>query len=140
MIERARKEDVEDVYHLICKLEEEVFDKEIFSKVYNENIENLNNYYYVYKIENTCVGFISLHSKQLLHHNGKTGEIVELVVDDTYRNQHIGQQLLNYVENIAKELGLLEIDLSSNIKRTRAHSFYEKHGYVRNHYNLVKKL
>lgn len=131
-------EDSMEVYSLICALEETVFDKNTFLKIYQENI--IDHHYYVYKIDNQCVGFISLHVKQTLHHNGTTGEIIELVVEKKYRSQHIGEQLLNYVENVAKELGLLEIDLSSNIKRTRAHSFYEKHGYVRNHYNLVKKL
>lgn len=140
MIIPAQAQHVKDVYRLICLLENEEFDYTQFEKVYQENIANPNTYYFVYKEDNQCVGFISLHSKQVLHHNGKTGEIIELIVDDRYRNQHIGEQLLNYVEHVARELKLSEIDLSSNMKRTRAHSFYEKHGYVKNHYNLVKIL
>lgn len=140
MIEEAKKEDVEAVYRLICNLEEEVFDKIKFIEIYKQNIENPDIQYYIYRKDNHCVGFISLYSKQLLHHNGKTGEIVELIIDDEYRNQRIGEMLLTHVENVAGELGLLEIEVSSNVKRTRAHSFYEKHGYIKNHYNLIKKI
>lgn len=140
MIELAKQKHIKEVYKLICLLENEEFDYKQFEQIYFENLNNPCIYYYVYLQDIKCVGFISLYSKQLLHHNGKTGEIVELIVDDTYRNQHIGEQLLKYVENEAKKLKLLEIELSSNMKRTRAHSFYEKHGFIKNHYNLVKKL
>lgn len=138
MIIRASKKEEQDVYQLICTLEQEAFDKKTFSKIYQENITN--NLYYVYKSNGKCVGFISLHIKQTLHHNGKTGEIIELVVDEAYRSQHIGEQLLQYVETVAKELQLLEIELSTNVKRTRAHSFYKRQGYINNHYNFIKKL
>lgn len=138
MIYRATLEDSNEVYQLICTLEQEVFHKDTFLKIYQEN--SVNHYYYVYKIDQKCVGFISLYIKQTLHHNGKTGEIIELVVDEKYRSQHIGEQLLQHIEHLANELGLLEIELSTNMKRIRAHSFYENHGYIKNHYNLVKKM
>lgn len=44
-----------------------------------------------------------------------------------YRHLHIGSQILQALENKAKELGYHEVVLSAQV---RAKSFYEKNGYV----------
>ena len=74
-----------------------------------------------------------------LHHNSNTGEIVELVVNPEYRNQKIGENLLKFIENLAREKSLEEIELSTSTYRKNAHRFYERNGYLMNHYNYTKK-
>lgn len=135
MIYPALIEDLETVYHYICILENKEIDKEYFKQAYIKGLEDENTFYFLHEH-----GFISMHITYYLHHNGPTGEVVELVVDPEYRSQRIGEQLLKYIEDLGEELGLEEICLCTSTYRKQAHKFYELHGYVMNHYNYIKKL
>ncbi|MEG0367984.1 MAG: GNAT family N-acetyltransferase, partial [Coprobacillus sp.] len=73
-------------------------------------------------------------------HRGSTGEIVELIVLPEYRGLKVGHRLIEHVENVAKQLGLIEIDLSTSTYRKKAHRFYEAHGFVKDHYNYTKDI
>ena len=57
-----------------------------------------------------------------------------------YRGLRIGQHLIKTIEEIAKEKGLEQIELSTSTYRKKAHHFYEAHGYVKDHYNYTKNL
>jgi GNAT superfamily N-acetyltransferase len=52
-------------------------------------------------------------------------ELAAFVVDDRFRSQGIGRQLLAYAEDWAREKGCKEIGLRSNVIRDRAHIFYQ---------------
>jgi len=140
MIIAAKKEHLEDVYALICELEQDWINKERFIQCYQESLENKNVYYYVYQHQQKIVGFISLYVHHYLHHHHDTGEIVEFVVSCDYRSMKIGDQLIRWIENKAKELNLEEIELSTSTYRKKAHRFYEAHGYEKNHYNYTKNI
>ena len=60
-----------------------------------------------------------------------------LVVDENYRNQGIGQALIQSIERWANQLGCAGIMLYSNIKRQETHLFYEKNGYTNIKQSLV---
>jgi GNAT superfamily N-acetyltransferase len=64
------------------------------------------------------------------------------VVDEAVRSRGIGAVLLEAVEARARERGCSEIRVQSNVLRERAHSFYERHGYVKvkAQYRLRKPL
>ena len=111
MIIEARLQDMEDIYSLLCILENEQLNQKYFEEKYIQGLEDNNVYYYVFIENNKAVGFISLYIHNYLHHNQLTGEIVELVVNPNYRSQRIGHQLINYVESLAKQLHLEEIEL-----------------------------
>jgi GNAT superfamily N-acetyltransferase len=53
------------------------------------------------------------------------------VVDEAARSRGIGVALLEAVEARAREHGCAEIRVQSNVLRERAHSFYERNGYVK---------
>jgi GNAT superfamily N-acetyltransferase len=53
------------------------------------------------------------------------------VVDEAARSRGIGVVLLEAVEARARERGCAEIRVQSNVLRERAHSFYERNGYVK---------
>lgn len=140
MIIEANREHINEVYHLLCVLEDQELDYELFKEKYIDGLSHKNIYYYVYVIDNHIVGFVSFYIHHYLHHNSYTGEIVELVVDPEYRGQNIGHQLIDYIECLARQLKLEEIELATSTYRKRAHHFYEVHGYIMNHYNYIKKL
>jgi GNAT superfamily N-acetyltransferase len=56
-------------------------------------------------------------------------EIVGLVVDEKYRSQQVGAMLLRHAEEWATVRGYRAIGLHCNVKRVRAHPFYERNGY-----------
>ena len=123
MVQEAKEEDLKDIYSLICELEQEQINQEHFRDVYNQGLKSPHVKFYVY-----------------LHHHGATGEIVELVVMPEYRGLRVGDRLLRHVEKIAKEKGLVELEISTSTYRKKAHHFYEAHGYLKNHYNFTKEL
>lgn len=140
VIVQARKEHINDIYQLLCILEDKKLNQESFEKNYLNGLRNPDIYYYIYVKDEKVVGFISLYIHHYLHHDRDTGEIVELVVEPEYRGQKMGNQLIGYIENLAREKQLEEIELSTSTYRKRAHRFYEAHGFIMNHYNYIKKL
>jgi GNAT superfamily N-acetyltransferase len=59
----------------------------------------------------------------------KYAEISGLVVSEEARCQGIGKVLLEAAEEWARGTGCAVISVRSNVKRKRAHGFYEKNGY-----------
>ncbi len=57
--------------------------------------------------------------------------IESLIVNEQYRNQGIGKNLMNFVEDIAKTLSPCIIDLTSGLRREKdgSHEFYKALGY-----------
>lgn len=56
-------------------------------------------------------------------------EISGLVVDERFRSQGVGLELLERAEQWAREKGCTAAGLRSNVIRSRAHAFYERNGY-----------
>ena len=139
MIVKAGLEDVEDIYNLMCILENKELDKEHFVQTYQQNIQDEDVIYLVYK-EDRILGFISFVVHHYLHHDRDMGEIVELVVLPECRGKRIGQQLLQAIEKKAIDLHLEQIELSTSTYRKQAHHFYEQNGYEMLHYNYTKNL
>ncbi|WP_028043005.1 GNAT family N-acetyltransferase [Candidatus Stoquefichus massiliensis] len=140
MIEQAKLHDQEEIYQLICILEDKEINKDHFMKVFQNGLENNDVEMLVYKKENQILGFISLYIHHYLHHDDDTGEIVELVVKPNYRGLRIGERLITRIEEFAKECHLEQIELSTSTYRKKAHQFYEAHGYKKDHYNYTKDL
>ena len=139
MIVKGGLEDVEDIYNLMCILENKELDKEHFVQTYQQNIQDEDVIYLVYK-EDRILGFISFVVHHYLHHDRDMGEIVELVVLPECRGKRIGQQLLQAIEKKAIDLHLEQIELSTSTYRKQAHHFYEQNGYEMLHYNYTKNL
>ncbi len=58
-----------------------------------------------------------------------SAELAALVVDEHCRSHGIGQALIAEAERWAREQGCRMVTLRSNVKRLRAHAFYERLGY-----------
>lgn len=60
----------------------------------------------------------------------KTGEILELFVDEKYRVQGIGKELMSRIESYLKQKGCDTIVLSVFAPNIKARMFYQKLGYI----------
>jgi GNAT superfamily N-acetyltransferase len=58
-------------------------------------------------------------------------ELLGLVVDQGHRRKGVGQQLVRAVEWWARNRGIKEVSVRSNIVRPESHPFYERLGYGR---------
>jgi len=129
-----------DVYKLICELENEQMDREKLFHIYEENTQNPNVYYLLAQINFEIVGFASVHVQQLLHHAEKTAEIQELIVAENKRGLGIGEVLFAKAKEFAEEKECMQLEVCCNQARTRSHDFYFKQGMKNNHFKFTLLL
>ncbi|WP_294189587.1 GNAT family N-acetyltransferase [uncultured Clostridium sp.] len=103
--------------------------------------ENTKDVILVVEKDNEVIGYIHGSPYELLY-NDSLINILGFVVKGDYRNTGVGNELINSLEDWAKENGYSGIRLVSGYDRTDAHRFYEKHGYInkKNQKNFIKVL
>lgn len=84
------------------------------------------------------VGTFSLLVMDNLAHRGARSAIVEdVAVEPAYQSRGIGQAMMREAMALARAKGCYKMALSSNARRTRAHSFYESLGFRRHGISFV---
>lgn len=76
------------------------------------------------------VGWLHGAEQELLESERRC-EILGLVIDPEHRGRGIGRRLVGAVEAWARERGLEQMAVRSNVVRTESHPFYERLGYAR---------
>lgn len=83
------------------------------------------------------VGSYALLVMDNLGHLGAPSAIVEQVlVAPHVQSQGIGRQMMHHAFAQARAAGCYKLVLSSNLKRTRAHAFYDDLGFTRHGYSF----
>lgn len=134
IIRKATQADVDAVYNLVCELEDTRLDKDAFTKIFNNQISDDNFHLIVAQKDELVAGFLSLQIKENLHHAGKIAEIIELIIHEPSRGLKIGDLLFQAAKTFAKENNCLQFELCTNVRRLRAHRFYERQGMNKSHY------
>lgn len=132
-------EDIKSVYELSNQLEYSTLTFDAFKPCFYEIISLNNHVIYGAKID-TVIGYIHLRSEKQLHHAAIVVEILELIIDDHYRNQKLGKKLLDFAINYAKSIGASHIELTTNVVRDRAQLFYKREGFNHTSLKFVKEL
>lgn len=88
--------------------------------------------------ETTITSFIALHIFPLFHSPGNAGRIIAFCVDEKFRSRGVGLQMLKAAEEYFLSNGCTRIEVSSNNRRSEAHAFYLRHGYVEDSRKFVK--
>lgn len=86
------------------------------------------------------LGVATLHRTDVLHRPRPVGRISALVVDARYRGAGLGKALVAACEHEHHEAGCGLLEVTSNLRRTDAHAFYEHLGYDRTSYRFAKTL
>ncbi len=139
-IRTARPSDETAIYEMMCSLENETLDFSRFMAVFGQNLANPMVHYLIAEHNGVAVGFVSCHVQYLLHHTGKVGEVQELYVKPDYRNQQIGHQLMAALDALAVREGLVNLEVTTNQKRTDTIRFYEREYFRATHVKLVKSI
>jgi GNAT superfamily N-acetyltransferase len=83
------------------------------------------------------VGTFALLMMDNLGHLGAPSAIVEdVMVAPDVHGHGIGQRMMRFAIARARERGCYKVTLSSNLKRERAHAFYEQLGFERHGYSF----
>lgn len=84
------------------------------------------------------VGFVAVHSFEMLHRPGRMGRITALVVAAAARGHGIGRQLLAAAEDRLRGCGCIQLEVTSAEQRADAHAFYKACGYVEKRLRFFK--
>ena len=139
-IRTATGDDAPTIYSFLCALEEITLDQTVFLTIFRHNLADPDVYYLVAELAGETVGFVSCHAQYLLHHSGKVGEIQELFVRPDVRNQRIGQRLIAALDTLAIQENFINLEVTTNQKRTDTIRFYERESFKRTHVKLVKPI
>ena len=88
----------------------------------------------------SLLGLATLHATPVLHRAGAVGRVTALVVDPDARGHGIGRALMDEAERWAAARGCVLMEVTSNRRRTEAHAFYERLGYVATSFRFAKDL
>ncbi len=61
---------------------------------------------------------------------GKYMHVYDLVTSETGRSKGYSKALMNYLKDLAREAGCVQLHLDSGVQRFRAHKFYLREGFV----------
>ena len=113
---KAKLSDISAMQALVAS---EVKDGIILIRTEDEVATNIRSYVLA-KEEDEIVGYAALHI-----HSKRLAEIRSLIVDEAYRGKKVGQRLVEFTLNEAKELGVEE----DVLVLTYLPVFFEKHGF-----------
>jgi GNAT superfamily N-acetyltransferase len=87
------------------------------------------------------VGTFALAIMDNLAHMGTpSGLIEDVVVKTEWQGKGIGKQMMKYAMEYCKKYGCYKVVLSSNLKREKAHCFYESLGFKKHGYSFLIEL
>ncbi len=137
----ARREDFEQVFALLPQLwPGRQLDREKMLQVYMQALDSKQQEYVIARVADRVVGFISMRIVSNLWAQGNLLQIEELVVDEEYRSMQIGTQLLQKTIVIAEQRDCRTVEVTSHVKRTRAHNFYENNGFKKLAVHFVREM
>lgn len=143
-IRMTTETDIPSILSLYAQLDE---DREITVSLSEaveifRRIESYPNYHiYIAEQHGKALGTFSLAiMDNLAHFGAKSGLIEDVVVDEKHRGQGIGKEMMQYAMDICRKNSCYKACLSSNLKRERAHNFYESLGFQKHGLSFQIKL
>jgi len=85
-------------------------------------------------------GMIGTRISYSYEHNSPGAAILALVISEKMRGRGVGEALIAAAENDLAQKNIRRLAVYTHFRRTRAHEFYEKRGYTKNGFRLVKEL
>jgi GNAT superfamily N-acetyltransferase len=93
---------------------------------------------YVAELDGAVVGTFALLIMDNLAHLGAPSGIVEDVgVLPEHRGRGVGRAMMLKARELCAEAGCYKLALSSNLRRTEAHAFYESLGFRKHGYSFI---
>ena len=103
-------------------------------------LANKNYATFVAVCQGKVCGMIGTYSCYTYEHNGPSARILALVVSEKMRGRGVGQALITAAEKDLAQRNIRRLAVNARFERKEAHEFYEKLGYTKNGFRLVKEL
>jgi GNAT superfamily N-acetyltransferase len=140
-VRRARAEDVPAIVALFADDEVQGPERAAHGTLSEGQLEafaaidaDLNNHVFVAELDGAVLGTFQLTFIRQLSYGGCLVAQVESVhVHSRARSVGIGARMMEAAIAEARRRDALRIQLTSNVRRTRAHAFYERLGFVASH-------
>jgi len=139
MIRKFEHKDKSDIQRLFGILTgSEISESDLINRLDFINSSSIDSLY-VYDLNGSVIGLLGFRIRENIEENSQYGDISAIVVDLDYQKQGIGKQLIEFAEQLAKDLNFKGTWLVSGFGREeKAHQFYKSLGYVSTAYRFVK--
>lgn len=138
LIRAAEAGDSAALSGLIAQLEYDAGEDEVRERL--AAMEAEGRVVLVAEIDGQVIGCLSTSMMRVLHRPAPVGRISMMVVDAAQRGRGIGAELVRAAEAALKAQGCYMVEVTSHVRRTDAHRFYEKLGYEKTSVRLAKTL
>ncbi len=138
MIKRISVDEWEGVIEILNEIYPNL-EKSILFVRWKQMFSYSNYYCWGYFEEDTIIGICGAWITERLY-CGKQLEIDNFIVLEEVRSQGIGLQLVEVIEQFAKENDCHTIELNSYVTASKAHKFYFRNGYRILGYHFEKEL
>ena len=137
-IRAAEQRDSATLARLIGQLDYQVSADDVAARL--ATMDGEGQVVLVAEIGGRVVGCLSTSIMRVLHRPAPVGRISMMVVDEAFRGRGIGAALVRAAERSLAERGCYMVEVTSHVRRTDAHRFYEKLGYERTSVRLARTL
>jgi GNAT superfamily N-acetyltransferase len=148
LLRKATRQDVLAIIHLLSEdplgSQRERYQQPLSQKYYDafqEIDDDQNNELLVAEVNGKIIGILQLtFIPYLTFQGGKRAQIEAVHVDGRYRNQGIGNRMIEWAILRARQENCHLVQLTTNKQRTDAHRFYERFGFVASHEGMKLAL
>lgn len=108
-----------------------------------QTLETNDPHFLVAEVDEKIVGFTTVKKSKAQYFDSiieEYGWVLELFVDEEYRNHGIGKQLLDEAAKVMRSEGIEYLKLEVSSRNTNAQKFYEDSGFDEHIRVMVKKI
>lgn len=151
MIIHCRKATIEDLVAIIRMLADDLLGQqrerledplpESYITAFREIEIDPNNELIVAELNGEVVGTLQLiFTPSLSYQGGKRCTLESVRVDEQFRGQGIGREMMLWAIERARKEGCISMQLTTHGERKDAHRFYENLGFTASHVGMKLKL
>jgi N-acetylglutamate synthase-like GNAT family acetyltransferase len=138
-IREASDDDAEAISELLEELGYPSDSAAVRRRMANMGTEG-NQWTLIAEVDAEAVGMATIIVRHVINRDEPFGRLASVVVREGWRSNGIGAALLAKTEEICRAAGCSAIEVTSAERRTRAHSFYERHGFEERPRRFIKQL
>ncbi|EPA05547.1 GNAT family N-acetyltransferase [Candidatus Nitrosarchaeum limnium] len=143
-VRRAQDKDVKDILEILYELERpkpiDSNELKIFKNKIDDYLADPQKEILVAKENSKIIGVASIVFIRRLNRAKLEMYIPELVVSKEFRNQGIGEKLIQHCTELSKKKKCYRIRLESGNQRKDSHKFYKKMGFEQSALSFTKNI
>lgn len=142
-IREASLNDVKDILHIYAEALDngKVLSVEKAQRIFLKQQQYPDYKVFVAEFEQQIVGTFAVLIMENMAHMGTPSAVVEDVgVLPTIQSKGIGKLMMEFAMDFAREKGCYKMSLSSNLRREKAHQFYESLGFQKHGFSFLIPL